>query len=378
MDDSILNKLKQVSDYRVGNAIKHVLSDILMIGLLTILCNGNTYASMFVFGKRHEETLRCFLELPNGIPSQDTFEEVFAMLNPETLKETFRGCVTEIKEKIEAIGGLLVSIDGKTARGSKRTNKKADHIVTAYASELGLVLGEVATEEKSNEITAIPKLLEMFCQKGMVITIDAMGTQTDIAAAIINGESDYVLSVKGNQETLHTDIQLLVEYDVMSVDKEELKANGHYAQTQEKGHGRIETRECFISTDKSGLTKPEIWEGLTGFGAICSKREVAGKAPTFNTEYFIFSLKETNAAELLKIKRSHWCIENGLHWMLDVVFREDDSRARTENAAENLNIFRKQALQLLKDEHSFKGSMTSKRYLCSLDLNYALKAVGIM
>ena len=376
-EKNILDKLKETPDYRKGNAIKHVLSDILMISLLTIICNGNTYAAMHVFGKRHEKTLAMFLELPNGIPSQDTFEDVFAMLSPKSLRDTFRKCKEEIKEAIQAIGGLKVSIDGKTARRSKIGNKRATHIVTALASDLRLVLGEIATEEKSNEITAIPKLLEMFCQKGMVITIDAMGTQTDIASAIISKEADYVLSVKGNQELLHTDIKLLMEYDVMPEDKIKLEESGQYARSIEKDHGRIETRECFITTDLSGLSKPDIWEGLSGFGAIISKREVLGKEPTFNTEYFIFSLENTNASELLNIKRSHWVIENGLHWILDVVFREDDSRARLGNASENLNIFRKEALQLLKSDDSFKGSMTSKRYLASLDLEYALNVLGV-
>ena len=275
------------------------------------------------------------------------------------------------------MGSLLASIDGKAARNSKRAGKKAVHIVPAFASGLQLVLGEAAVDKKSNEITAIPKLLEMFCQKGAIITIDAMGCQKGIAKSIISMKADYLLAVKRNQETLHTDIQLLMEYEILPTGKGELRKNGQYAKTVEKGHGRIETRECFVSTETGWLTKPADWAGISGFGAIFSKREETGKKPSHNDFYFIFSLKNTNAKELLRIKRSHWAIENNLHWSLDVAFREDECRATLGNSAENLNILRKQALQLMKQEDSFKASMRSKRFRCALDIDYAFKVIGV-
>jgi len=198
MEKTIQEKLEKVPDYRRGNAIKHILADVLMIALLTFITNGDSYAAMRIFGETHEKKLREFLELPHGIPSQDTFEHIFAGINPKALSSVLRECIGDIKATAlnSGFGRLLVGIDGKTLRGSKGSGKKAGHIVSAFASQLRLVLGEVATDEKSNEITAIPKLIEMFCQKGMVITIDAMGTQTDIAKAIIGKEADYVLSVK--------------------------------------------------------------------------------------------------------------------------------------------------------------------------------------
>jgi hypothetical protein len=176
-----------------------------MIGLLTIICNGNDYAAMVLFGKTHEGILRNFLELPHGIPSKDTFERVFSRLNPKTLAAQFLGWIDELK------GTVSVSIDGKTIRRSKGKGKKAKHVVTAFASELQLVLGQLATDEKSNEITAIPELLDMFCRKGMVITIDAMGTQTDIAEKIVEKEADYILALKGNQGSLLEDVSMFLD-----------------------------------------------------------------------------------------------------------------------------------------------------------------------
>lgn len=378
MEKTILETLESVPDYRKGNGIRHILSEILIIGLLTIICNGNEYSGMPIFAKTHEARLRTFLKLPNGIPSQDTFERVFQNVNPKYLAISFKSWADDISEAIrQADSKVAVSIDGKAIRRSKRAGSKAIHVVTALASELRLVLGEVAVDKKSNEITAIPELLEMFCQKGMVITIDAMGTQKDIAKNIINKKADYILAVKRNQEILYDDIKLLLEYEVFPMDKVELEKNGLYHRTIEKGHGRIETRECFISTSIDGLSNPDVWAGLAGFGVIISKREEIGKEPTFRYSYFIFSLKDTDAAELLRLKRSHWAIENNLHWMLDVVFREDDSRAMLGNSAENLNIMRKQSLHLMKQEDSFKASMRMKRQRCGWDIDYAFLVLGV-
>jgi len=378
MEKTVFEVFETVPDPRSGNGIRHKLSEVLMIGLLTIVCNGNEYSGMPIFAKTHEALLRTFLELPNGIPSQDTFERVFQRVNPKYLAVAFKSWADDINELVrQRSSRVAVSIDGKTIRGSKRAGSKAIHIVTALASELRLTLGEVAVDKKSNEITAIPELLEMFCQKGMVITIDAMGTQKDIVRKIIDKKADYVLAVKRNQETLYTDIELLLEYETISLDKDILRENGLYERTIEQGHGRIETRECFISTAVDGLSHPEDWVGIAGFGVIISKREVLGKPPTYSRNYFIFSLKNTSASELLMLKRSHWAIENGLHWMLDVVFREDDSRAMLGNSAENLNIMRKQALKLMKDDDSFKASMRMKRQRCGWDIDYALLVLGV-
>ena len=222
MTKKIIEIMEGMPDYRKGNAIRHKLCDILMIGLMTFICNGNDFAAMRLFGTMHEEFLMEFLELPHGIPSQDTFERVFAKLNPKALSLQFGEWMGDLRE---AIGdNATVAIDGKTIRRSKGAEKKATHVVTAFASDLQLVLGQLATDEKSNEITAIPKLLDMFCGKGMVITIDAMGTQTEIAEKIIEKGGDYVLALKANQETLHEDASLYLDSDVVTRDPEKLKA----------------------------------------------------------------------------------------------------------------------------------------------------------
>ena len=269
-----------------------------------------------------------------------------------------------------------MAIDGKTIRRSRGRDKKTVHVVTAYASELQLVLGQLATDEKSNEITAIPKLLEMFCVKGKIITIDAMGAQTEIAKKIKEKKGDYILALKGNQQNLLDDVSLYLDKEICSKNKTELHKNDWYERTIEQGHVRIETRECYICPEIEWLDSRENWAGLQGIGVIVSKREETGKEPTVVRHYFLYSMGKTCAAEVLRVKRSHWAIENNLHWMLDVAFREDDCRARAENSAENLNILRKMALHLMKQETSSSRSMRAKRLKYAYDFNYALKVIG--
>lgn len=365
-----------IPDHRKGNAIRHNLKDILMIGLLTIICNGDDFDAMVVFSEVHEELLKSFLELPNGIPSVDTFKRVFSKINPNILKEIFDKWVDELKETIEE-NSTIVAIDGKTIRRSKSKKKKATHVVTAFATELQLVMGQVSTDEKSNEITAIPQLLELFCQKDMIITIDAMGTQKDIAEKIIDKKADYVLALKGNQGNLFENAKLYLETEILTQNKEVLKSKGLYEKTLEKGHGRIETRECYICPEIEWLEEAKAWSGMTGIGVIVSKRKIEGNEPTISYNYFIYSLKTATAKQLLHIKRSHWAVENNLHWLLDVAFKEDSCRARQENAAENLNILRKQALQLMKRDTTSKKSMQKKRLLCSYNILYALKLLDV-
>ena len=375
MERSIVEILSEVPDYRKGNAIRHNLEDILTIGLLSSICNGNTFSDMSLFGETHEKELKEFLELPYGIPSHDTFEDVFAKLEPKALTILFSIWIKDLQKELKNAG---ISIDGKTIRRSKGRNKKAVHVVTAFASELQLVLGQLAVDEKSNEITTIPKLLEMFCAKGKIITIDAMGAQTDIAKKIIEKEGNYILTLKGNQQDLMDDASFYLDNETVIQDKKKLTEDGLYERTIEKGHGRIETRECFLCPDIDWLDGREKWVGLKGIGVIISKREEIGKEPSVVRHYFLYSMENAKAAEVLRIKRSHWAIENSLHWMLDVTFREDDCRARTLNAAENLNILRKQSLQLMKNETSSKLSMRQKRLRCAYDFTYALKVLGVI
>lgn len=366
--------LSEVPDCRKGNAIRHRLNDIMLIGLLCVICNGDTFTDMELFGQTHETVLREFLELPYGIPSHDVFRNVLGKLDPEEVKKSFSAWTRELKEEVECHN---ISIDGKTIRGSRHGETKAKHIVTAFANDMQLVLGQVATEEKSNEITAIPKLLDMFCVKGNIITIDAMGTQKEIAEKIVQRGGDYVLALKENQRSIYDDIKFYFEQDVISQSKARLKTEGRYVRTCEKGHGRIETRECFLANDISWLDAKPQWAKLSGAAMIRSKRILPSGEASHSQRFFLFSCSDMTADRLLSIQRGHWAIENKLHWCLDVTFHEDDSRARMHNAAEVLDILRKLALQLIRQDTSVKGSMRNKRLRCGYDLFYAFKVLGV-
>ena len=372
-DLSIL--LEEIPDPRRGNRIRHNLKDILLIGILSNICNADGFTGMEIWGQTHEQVLRNFLELPYGIPSHDTFGDVFSAIDPQKLSECFIRWIEALRTDIA--DAKLVSIDGKTIRRSKGSVKKATHVVTAFASEMQLVLGQLSIDEKSNEITAIPKLLKMFGVKGRIITIDAMGTQTEIAKTIIEQKGDYVLTLKNNQPTLLEDVAYYLEQEVLVQSKAALKEKGRYFKTVEKGHGRIETRECYLCHDISWLEQRNNWVGLAGVGVIVSKRELTDGSISTQNHYFLHSIQNASASKLLKIKRSHWSIENKLHWSLDMTFREDECRARMRYAAENLNILRKMSLQLMNQETSVKGSMRSKRQRCGWDVFYAFKVLGV-
>jgi len=363
----LIDIFRDIPDPRSGNGIRHRLDEILSIAILAILCDCTRFTEMELFGQEREEWLRTFLSLENGIPSHDTFGDVFAALSPEAIQTRFISWVETIREKIS---GDIVSIDGKTIRGSKdlSNNRKAIHIISAWSAANGLVLGEIATDEKSNEITAIPDLLKMLELKGCIVTIDAMGTQTDIAKTIIDNGADYVLAVKENQPLLFQDIELFFSTEMAECD---------YAKTTEKSHGRYETRECWASMDIDWLYKKGNWAGISGIGMIRSKRQQVGSdVVESSVKYFIFS-KNMTAMELLAANRAHWGIENSLHWVLDMDFREDESRMRVGNCATNMNVFRHLALNLIKSENSTKLSVNMKRKRCMLSLEYLLKVIGV-
>lgn len=335
----------------VGGHILHKLEDIIIIGLCTLLCNGEDFTDMEVFGEQREEWLRTFLELPHGIPDSDTFRRVFERINPEALAEClydWLGCHWE--------KDTVVAIDGKTIRGSKSKSHKAYHVVSAFAAENQLVLGELVTEEKSNEITAVPELLDSLNVSGSIVTADAMSCQKNIVQKIQDGKADYVIGLKGNQPTLLEEVSLYFR-DF----SEELP----YLVTRDKGHGRIEKREYRLLTDLSWLPERSEWAGLKGVGSVCSTVTRNGISST-DTRFFLTSL--TNIERFSYAVRKHWSIENQLHWSLDVVFDEDASRARKDMSPLNLNILRKTALALCK--HADLGprvSMKKKRFSAALD-----------
>jgi len=366
MSQGIVEIFRNIPDPRKGNAILHKLEEILAIAILAIMCDCAKFTEMELFGKEREQWLKTFLALEHGIPSHDTFGDVFALLEPRVIQEGFMEWVETLRERIS---GEIIAVDGKTIRRSKDVakNKRAAHIVSAWAASNALVLGEIATEEKSNEITAIPELLKMLYIKGCIVTIDAMGTQREIAKTIIEKEADYVLPVKENQPELREDIALYFSTEISKCT---------HARTAEKSHGRYETRECWASTDIDWLEQRSKWAGLSGIGMISSTRQLVN-TDTVETyvQYFIYSKKDMTAMELLSAKRAHWSVENSLHWVLDVSFREDESRMREGHCAENVNIMRHLALNLIKSEKTFKGSFNMKRKRCMLSLDYLVKVI---
>jgi predicted transposase YbfD/YdcC len=376
MGQNIVEIFEKLADPRRGNGIRHKLKDVIIIGILAIICGYDEYTEMELFGEMKKEWLGGFLELPNGIPSHDTFGDIFAAIDPKALHEGFAQWVEAIRENIS---GEIVAIDGKSIRRSKdnANGKKATHIVSAWAQANRLVLGQIATQEKSNEITAIPELLELLEIKGCIVTIDAMGTQKDIASKIAQLGADYVLSLKGNHPDLLDDVSFYLENEVLVQSTENLKKCGQYAKTTEKSHGRYETRECYITKQTDWLNATEDWAGLKGFGLIVSSRQFVGEdTVSISKHYFIFSA-DLDAAALLQAKRSHWCIENNLHWSLDMVFGEDLCRARIGNAAENINVLRHLAMGLLYNESSVKASLKLKRKRCALSHEYLLKVLSV-
>lgn len=383
MDQTFLELLAEIEDFRTGNAVQYRLQDILLVGVLAIICNMDTYTEMALFAQYQRRWLEPFCDFAQGTPSHDTFGKVFSRLDPKGLSERFATWMQDLRQGLgesATLQGKTVAIDGKTICGSRGKAQKASHVVTAFAGELNLVLGQLKTDDKSNEITAIPALLDLFRIKGAVITIDAIGTQKEIAAKIIAREADYVLAVKGNQATLREDIAY--HLDSVLADPEQgqdaLKKAGLYASTLDKGHGRIEKRTCQISNDTRWFPWQDEWAGFSGCGRIRSTRTVIDGAETVQDHYFIYSLKNATAQDLLRIKRGHWAIENQLHWLLDTAFKEDDCQVRAKNAAEVFNILRKLALQMLKTESTYKCGMKSKRKFCGLGVESAMRVLGMI
>ena len=351
----------------------HKLVDILTIGICTVICGGDDYPSMQAFGKAKEAWLRTFLELPNGIPSSDTFWRVFGAINLEQFQECFLSWMGAISTMTE---GEIIALDGKQLRRShdKSNGKGAIHMVSAWATSNRLVLGQVKVDEKSNEITAIPNLLSRLDIHGCLVTIDAMGCQVDIAEQIINQGGDYLFSLKGNQSHLHEDVELLFD------DLEESNFTAYqYDQGKrvDKDHGRIEVRHCWTISD------PEIichLRGATRFTdlrtviKVRAERYIEGKQPTIEDRYFIGSAT-SKATDALDATRTHWQIENSLHWVLDIAFREDESRIRKNNGAQNFAVLRHIALNALKQETSAKIGIKNKRLKAGWDENYLLKVL---
>ena len=359
---SLMEVLSGIEDTRRNRSVMYPLHEILIIMLLAVICGATSYAKVEMFGKSKQEWLKTFLKLENGIPDACTFRNVIKEIDTQKLHEVFCEWMKSVMKEVYGV----VAIDGKQARRTKDDKKKPLHVVSAFSAEYGLVIGQLACEEKSNEITAIPKLLKMLEIKGCIVTIDAMGTQTEIAKAVRAKEGDYILALKENQKTLYNDVKLYL--DDVHHEKKLLESENYY-KTIEKGHGRIETRECIISEKISWLHNKSAWKDLHGVGVIYCTIEKKGVISK-QSHYFIYSCIGLNAKQIMKYKRNHWTVENNLHWVLDMAFREDESRARKDNSAENFNVIRQIAFNILKSEKTFKGGITDKQFKCLLDSSY--------
>ncbi len=367
---SLLEHFADLTDPRVERTKLHQLLDVLVIAMCATICGAEGWEDFAEFGKAKQAWFETFLELPNGIPSPDTFRRVLQRLDPHEFETCFLRWVQAVNKMAS---GQIVALDGKQLRGSRdgAADLGAIHMVSAWACENRLVLGQVKVDEKSNEITALPELLRALALTGCIVTIDAMGCQTKIAQHIIDAEAEYVLALKGNQGTLHEDIVNYFGWAEKSGFKEIAYT---FHETLEKDHGRIEERRCWATSDVEWLEPKAQWQGLQSIVMVEADREVRGHERTLERRYFISSLP-AEAKPLLAAVRGHWGIENQLHWCLDVAMREDASRIRTDHAPENVAVLRHIALNLLKQEKSCKLGIKRKQLKAGWDHDYLLKVL---
>jgi predicted transposase YbfD/YdcC len=355
---AIKKYFRKLRDPRVLLRTRHLLLDIVAIAICATIGGCNDWQQVETFARARHDWLKKFLRLPNGIPAHDTFERVFDRLDPEQFQACFRDWMRALHE---ALGLSQIAIDGKTLRGSGVGGCKALHLVSAWATANCLSLGQIAVDEKSNEIPAIPRLLELLDLHGALVTIDAMGCQKAIAAKVVEGGGDYVLTVKENQEQLLTDIRAALN---RAYETDGAGRGYDTYETRERGHGREEYRCYTVLHDTAGVRQAADWAGLTTIGFCYSERTADGVTGE-ELRYFIGS-KKASAKVYGKALRNHWGIENTLHWQLDVSFDEDKNRVSKRHGAENLALVRRLALSLLK-QHPNKRSLACKRLLAALD-----------
>lgn len=361
--DELLEWMDYIEDKRQQTKVRHKLKDIIVIVLFAALANVDDWVEMEYFAHYHEAYLKKYIELKNGIPSHDTLCRVFGMLSPEILQQLYGKWQELLNQNEGEVLRKLICIDGKTMRSNKRKEGKPNHIITAWSKEDGFSLGQKVVNTKSNEITAIPELLEKIRIKGQVVTIDAMGTQTAIAEKIRLKRGDYVLSLKENQRTLHEDVSLYLNDAEI---KEELRKKGKYKKTIEKAHSQLEIREYYQTKEIGWLPQKKDWKGLKSIGMEEKTIRKDGQEKK-EFRYYISSLNED--IELFsRAVRGHWSVES-MHWQLDVTFKEDANTTLDKQAAENLNIIRKWCLSILKMVEIFRPnlSMKKKRFVISMN-----------
>jgi predicted transposase YbfD/YdcC len=366
---SLVECFSTITDPRMDRRKRHNLIDILAIAVSAIICGAEHWTEVASFGECKKNWFSAFLELPNGIPSHDTFARVFAILDPAQLQFAYAQWVQAVMRDVDV---KRCCLDGKTVRGSGHmpSGQKPIHVLSAYAREGGIVLAQRKVDDKSNEITAIPEVLRVLVLKGMIVSIDAMGRQKEIATQIKDQGGEYVLSLKGNQGNLAK----AVEHHFECAERDNFELLDHDCfETVDGGHGRVETRRYDVIGDASWLDANNEWGGLTAVGRVASRREKSGtRSKGVELRYYLLS-RRFSAAEFAEACRSHWSIENSPHWLLDVAFREDERQMRAGYAAENFVALRHIALHLLKQGNRIKLGIKSRRKVAGWDENYLLE-----
>jgi len=383
---SLLEYFANLPDPRLDRCKGHNLFDIIAIAILATICGAEHFTEMEEFGREKQVWLKTFLELKNGIPSHDTFARVFARLDPAAFEKQF---ITWVQAVATATAGEVVAIDGKTARGSadRSTGQRPLHLVNAWATSNRLVLGQLKVDKKSNEITAVPELLQLLDIKGCIVTVDALNTQTRIAAQICDQEADYVMALKGNHPNLQAEVagifkavrqEVSVESVINAEAEPEVIASTStaisFTESVETGHGRTETRRCWSIAAPTWLIGFSLWCNLRSLILIESIRQINGQV-TVELRYYLSSL-EPDAKRAGQAVRAHWGVENSLHWMLDVAFKEDDCRVRVGHAPENLALVRKITHNLLQQETTVKRGVKTKRLKAGWSEAYLLKVLN--
>lgn len=367
-----LRFFNDIPDPRGCNAI-HSLTDILVLAFCAVMCGAQGWVDVEMFGKSKLSWFKTFLELPSGIPSHDTFGRVFAVLDPEAFERCFIAWMSSL---VSLGGGKLIAIDGKSIRRSFEhawDKSGMTHLVSAFVAANQMVFSQLAVKDKENEITGIPKLLELLDLAGSVVSIDAMGCQRQIARQIVEAQGDYLLAVKDNQPTLHHQVRTLLDELIIECKTAPSTAIAHgFIQTVDGDHGRIETRRLWVSDQVQWIKLDEPWPGLNSVAVVESLREINGKTST-ERRYFISSIKGNDASMMLQRTRGHWSVENNLHWQLDVSFREDEKRIRIGHGPENFSRLCRLALNRLKADKTTKASIHTKRLKAAWDDYYLFK-----
>jgi predicted transposase YbfD/YdcC len=358
---SMIRSFSQLADPRVNRRRRHLLIDIIVVAVLAVICNADGWKEMHIWGTSNKQWLQTMLALPNGIPSRDTFRRTISRLDPDQFQEAFLGWLAGITGKVKGV----VAIDGKTLRGSRTRDKDPLHIVSAWASEQHLTLGQQTVDGKSNEITAIPKLLATLALQGAIVTIDAMGCQKAIAEQIIDAHADYCLAVKDNDPTLADDIRQAF-LDAMANDFADVPHERHEESVPKKAHGRSETRYYYTMPVPEDLRSAAEWKGIKSIGTVISYRDANGDG---EVRYYINSFA-SNAEKFAGAVRRHWGIENSLHWVMDVTFREDESRIHKDHGAENVSWLRRVAISLIKRDTTIKDTIRAKRIRAGYDVAF--------